>query len=266
MLSIINTNNVFAEEINNEDKPIDITIKKKFQIQENEVTEKSSYTEKQIALFLLIASSKIEKEKFQEAIDILKKINQESDLSDEVNALLLQSYFGISFQYIKDKNIYETEKNLKLAKKYLSLIKEKTSEVKKIESAINEILEKLPIAKLEVLFKEKKYKEGVNEAEELLKKYPNNPDVYEYLGMNKFHVGYQKEGIELVKKSISLSTTKYREYYNLACLYSLSNNKKLAIETLKKALKLNSKYRKDIIKDEDFNNIKNSKEFKEILK
>jgi len=54
-------------------------------------------------------------------------------------------------------------------------------------------------------------------------------------------------------------------WYNKVYLESLRNNKKKSIEFLKKAIDLDKKYIGDAKTEEDFDNIRNSKEFKELI-
>lgn len=68
---------------------------------------------------------------------------------------------------------------------------------------------------------------------------------------------------ELLKDPNSENKANY--YYNLACAYSIKNNKEKAIFYLSEAIKLDKKNKELAIKDSDFSNIKDSKEFKELI-
>lgn len=54
-------------------------------------------------------------------------------------------------------------------------------------------------------------------------------------------------------------------YYNIACSYSLKGNEDQAITNLKKSIEIDKKFIKLAIKDKDFESLKNSKEFKELV-
>ena len=54
-------------------------------------------------------------------------------------------------------------------------------------------------------------------------------------------------------------------WYNKACSESLRNVREKAIEYLKRAIELDKKYVEMAKSDEDFDNIRTSKEFKEII-
>ncbi len=54
-------------------------------------------------------------------------------------------------------------------------------------------------------------------------------------------------------------------YYNRACAYSLKNDKDKAIEDLKKAIELNMDFKFLAMDDRDFDNIRDSDEFKKLI-
>jgi hypothetical protein len=51
----------------------------------------------------------------------------------------------------------------------------------------------------------------------------------------------------------------------MACYYSLQNKKVKALENLKKAIELNSKYKEKAKKDEDFKNLWQDEDFKKLV-
>ncbi|MBR4583878.1 MAG: transglutaminase domain-containing protein [Bacteroidales bacterium] len=54
-------------------------------------------------------------------------------------------------------------------------------------------------------------------------------------------------------------------YYNLACCYALTTQKKLALETLEKSIRLGYKDYGNMLNDKDFENIRKDKKFKSLL-
>ncbi len=54
-------------------------------------------------------------------------------------------------------------------------------------------------------------------------------------------------------------------YYNLACCYALTAQKKLALETLEKSIRLGYKDYGNMLNDKDFENIRKDKKFKSLL-
>jgi tetratricopeptide (TPR) repeat protein len=53
-------------------------------------------------------------------------------------------------------------------------------------------------------------------------------------------------------------------WYNLACVYSLKNNKEKALEYLKKAIELNPKLKEEAKKDQNFKNLWDDEDFKKL--
>ncbi len=54
-------------------------------------------------------------------------------------------------------------------------------------------------------------------------------------------------------------------FYNRTCTESLQKKEKLALKDLKRAIELNIELKEDAKSDEDFDNIKESEEFKRII-
>ena len=53
--------------------------------------------------------------------------------------------------------------------------------------------------------------------------------------------------------------------YNMACLFSLQNDVDESVKWLRLALSLNPEYKKHISSDFDFNNIRSTKQFQDLL-
>lgn len=76
------------------------------------------------------------------------------------------------------------------------------------------------------------------------------------------------EAIKLFESFLNLGDyeEKSLNHYNLACAYSIVNNKDKALKNLSKAIELDKKYLEGSKNDPDFNNIKDSKEFLDLIK
>ncbi len=72
--------------------------------------------------------------------------------------------------------------------------------------------------------------------------------------------------IKSYDKALELDPNFYNAYYNKACLFSLKSDELNAIYNLEKSIKGDLKYIELAKTDSDFNNIRNMKEFKELLK
>ena len=78
-------------------------------------------------------------------------------------------------------------------------------------------------------------------------------------------LGRYEEAIASYDKALEVKPDKYEAWYNKACCYGLQKNVDLAIESLKHAIALDSKYR-DIAKtDSDFDGIRDSDRFRELI-
>ncbi len=94
---------------------------------------------------------------------------------------------------------------------------------------------------------------------------PNLAGVYSNLGHIYGMQGRLDEAIVQYKKGIAINPDYTTAHYNLACAYSLKNEKTLAIETLQKAITLDQKYIEISKTDSDFDNIRESREFQQLI-
>lgn len=81
-------------------------------------------------------------------------------------------------------------------------------------------------------------------------------------GMTAYGEGNYKKAIEKFKKAHSLDTTTASVAYNIACCYSLLNEKDSAIAWIEKTIDLGTYL---FVEDKDFDNIRESKEFKQVV-
>ena len=106
------------------------------------------------------------------------------------------------------------------------------------------------------------------------------PDDYQILNIWGLYLGYYaktksgeeqkelyKEAIKKLKNAIEIKSDYNPVFYNMACIYALQNKPNESIEQLKKAISLNKdEYTKvKIFEDKDFDEIKDSSEFKAFL-
>ena len=66
------------------------------------------------------------------------------------------------------------------------------------------------------------------------------------------------------KKSIEIDPELPSPYYNLSCVYSIKKDLKNALKFFQKAIHLNPEFGKQAIIDSDLNNIKHTKQFKNL--
>jgi len=75
-----------------------------------------------------------------------------------------------------------------------------------------------------------------------------------------------KKAESYLNKALKTDPTNSEIFYNIACLESLKNNQANALELLGKVIELDKTYIQRALSDKKFDNIKNLKEFKELIK
>ena len=84
---------------------------------------------------------------------------------------------------------------------------------------------------------------------------------YAYLGLGDY-----EKAIAVVDTIIARDSTSNGPYYNAACVYSRMGNKEKALEYLRKAIELGYRHFGHIGRDTDLDNIRDSEEFKELIR
>lgn len=195
---------------------------------------------------------------YQEAIEQFKKVISVNP--KEIEAL---NYLGSS--YSKEEKYQEA---IKIFKKVIELTPND-------KLALDNLA--LTYAKFGIyLLQKEKYQEAIEQFNNNIASSYNNeidPHIYQALGVaySQFAYYYYQRGEYMNSlKQYQKSLDNYKKnpliYYNLACNYSLINNKISAIENLNLAIIADKKYKKLAIEDKDFNNIKNDIEFINIVK
>lgn len=177
------------------------------------------------------------------AIRILKDISKKK--KKDVYALLVLA------------TILEEQKQYDEATKYLN-------EVLKIDS--NNFQAKKFLAVIRI--NQKDYKEAMKLVSELLKINPDDFELNNYQGILHLKMNNYNEAISIYQSMVLKSPEEYKAtvYYNLACAYSLKNEKAQAIKYLRIAIAKKISFKNDAFSDKDFENIKNEKEFLDLLK
>lgn len=111
-------------------------------------------------------------------------------------------------------------------------------------------------------FKDKKWEEAAVAYETVLKNEPNNAGAWYQLATARYSLKQYPQSAEAFQKSADISSGGFA-MYNLACVYSLMNDKEKAIEWLTKAIE-NPKMILQAVNfnDSDFTNIKDDSRFK----
>jgi len=116
-----------------------------------------------------------------------------------------------------------------------------------------------------ILAKLKKYDEALKLLNKAISVAPDYEDAYIEKAFILIELGNYNEAIEILDNLIQKEENAIC-YYNRACAYALLGNKEKAIMDLKKAIDLDYKFKFIAMDDNDFKNIKDSKEFQEIIK
>ena len=114
------------------------------------------------------------------------------------------------------------------------------------------------------------YQEALEIYKELAEK---NPEVYKPdvartqndLGILYRKLGRFEEAENALQEALEIDLRDSTTWYNKACIESLRNFKEKSIESLKRAIELDEKYIEMAKSDKDFDKIRNSKEFKELI-
>ncbi len=94
----------------------------------------------------------------------------------------------------------------------------------------------------------------------------NNPKLWNDVGITLLKLIKIDQAIFCFKKSQELDKSLPDPYYNLSCAYSLKGDTETAINYLKKAIEINPEFKNIAQNDSDFNNIRDSTQFKNLLK
>jgi len=115
------------------------------------------------------------------------------------------------------------------------------------------------------LFDLERYEEAIKCYDKALEIDPNYKLAWNSKGVALQKLDRYEEAIKCYDKTLEIDRNYALTFYNKACLESLRNNKEKSIEFLKKAIELDNKLR-DLAKiDSDFDNIRESEDFKDLV-
>lgn len=109
------------------------------------------------------------------------------------------------------------------------------------------------------------FAEGAKGFQQVIGSQPDDGNAWFYLGYCLHMDGKIDEAIVAHKKAIELKGNEAVATYNLACAYSLKNDVENAIATLKLAIERGMRDHGQVAGDSDFDNIRETAEFKELL-
>jgi tetratricopeptide (TPR) repeat protein len=110
-----------------------------------------------------------------------------------------------------------------------------------------------------------KYQNAIECYNKVLKIEPETTGVLDNKGRALSKLNRYEEAIECYNKALKLDLNNPIIWYNKACVESVHNNKGKSVESLKKAIDLDKNFVDFAITDEDFDNIRKTKEFQDLL-
>lgn len=116
------------------------------------------------------------------------------------------------------------------------------------------------------------YNDAIENFKKAIELAPKDYVIHIDLGVAYYLAGDLKSATQETENSIKINPNddvyKAQAHYNLACMYSLQNEKEPAIKNLKEAIRIDAKYKEAAKndKDKDLKNISSEKEFIEIVK
>lgn len=116
-----------------------------------------------------------------------------------------------------------------------------------------------------LLINKNKYSKGMQILNRALKVNPQSIRGLYYKGFILLQQKKYRHGIAILNKYVTKVKWDAGAYYNLACAYALTKRLNKSLKMLRKAIKLNKKYKIDAQKDKDFINIRKNKAFKKLI-
>ena len=112
----------------------------------------------------------------------------------------------------------------------------------------------------------KKHNEAIIDYHKAIELDPKCMSAYANRAINYIKLGKYNEAIFDLSKTIELKPKDVEAYYyNRACCYSLLGNSGNAIQDLSKSINIDSKFRAMAKTDKDFDNIRNTPDFKRLV-
>lgn len=118
---------------------------------------------------------------------------------------------------------------------------------------------------IDALQKEK-YEFGLKYGRIALDHDQKNTELWNDIGFTFLKLNKIDQAILCFNKSIEIDKALPNPYYNLSCAYSLNKDTEPAIKYLLKAIELNPEFKDKALKDSDFDNIRDTTQFKNLLK
>jgi tetratricopeptide (TPR) repeat protein len=116
------------------------------------------------------------------------------------------------------------------------------------------------------LMKLNRHQETLNACNELLSKHPNNLRALKIKAFSLAKTGRHSEGLELLASRLTENPADAELWYVQACIYALAKKVRKAAESLGEALAIDPKLDRIAEQDVDFNAVRGTKAFRNVLK
>jgi tetratricopeptide (TPR) repeat protein len=116
------------------------------------------------------------------------------------------------------------------------------------------------------LFALERYVEAIASYDKAIQFKPDDHETWHKRGLALTYLRLYQEALMSYDKALKIKPNFASAYYNKACCYGLQKNTDLAIETLKQAITLDSKYRELAKNDSDFDSIREDERFQALIK
>ncbi len=183
-------------------------------------------------------------------LDNLKRYDEAIQLYDKVLKIETNNIDALVNKGVALDNLKRYEKAIQLYDKVLEI------DPKDIEALVNKGV---------ALWGLKKYDEAIQLYDKVLKIDPKDIEALVNKGVALDNLKRYDEAIQLYDKVLKFDPKDMDAYYNKACIESKKNNKDEALNLLKKAIEFDAGYKIIAKKDSDFDNIRDSDEFKDLI-
>lgn len=114
-------------------------------------------------------------------------------------------------------------------------------------------------------FQDQEWKPAVKTFKQILDDEPQNGEAWFYLGLSFHSLKMYQEALHAYNYADSLGFTQAQTRYNMACSYSLMNEKGKALHALAEAMNAGFQQLQQLLSDTDLDNIRNEPAFQELL-
>lgn len=179
----------------------------------------------------------------------------------------LDAYYFLSVMYLNQHKFDEAKKSIEYFEKYHTeeekiQTKQQGSPVFIIDAYYGDLYFEIGT----IHFENAEYAKAIPWLERAKSFFPDNQMLNFYLGVSYKQTKNFAEAIKFFKRQLEIKPEEPSPYYNIACVYAVQGKTTDAIAWLKKAVKAHPEFKDAAQKDKDFDRIRNTKEFIEIVK